>query len=86
MSLLQIGFVLGNQDNIPTDLSSFTVGLTKILFLIGSLLYLIFAVIVVRQIHLMKNTVQTDFSPLVQILGYIHLAFALVVVLVFLGL
>lgn len=86
MSLLQIGFTLGTQDSIPTDLNGFAIGFTKMLFLMGAVLYIVFSFIVVRQIHLMKSTVQTEFSGLVQILGYVHLAFAIIVALVFLGL
>lgn len=86
MTLLQVGFTLGTQDTFSPDLNGLAAGFTKMLFLMGAALYLVFAFIVVRQIHLMKSTVQTDFSLVVQILGYIHLAFATVVLLVFLGL
>lgn len=86
MSLLQVGLTFGSPDLVPTDLDGITVTVTKLLFVVGALLYLVFAGIVIRQIQLMKNTVQTDFSPFVQILGYVHFAFALVVLLLFLGL
>jgi len=50
------------------------------LILLG--MYLIFALIVVRQIKLMTNTLVLGFESPIIILGYIHLAFAILVFLV----
>lgn len=83
MNLLQVGFTLGAQSTLP-DVNDLAVMFTKLLFILGALLYTVFAIIVVRQIQLMKNTVVTDFSSVVQLLGYLHLVFALVVVVAFL--
>lgn len=56
----------------------------KGIFLLGILIYFIFALIVVRQIHVMKKTLITPFSPVVQTAGYTHLLFVGVVGVIFL--
>jgi uncharacterized membrane protein YtjA (UPF0391 family) len=77
-------FVLGAGDSLFTsDLTAAAAALTKILFVIGALLYVVFSVVVMRQIHIMKSTVITTFSPVVQVLGYMHLAFSLMVLVLF---
>lgn len=53
--------------------------LVKIGVLILLSMYLIFALIVVRQIKLMTDTLALGFEPLIVLLGYIHLAFAILV-------
>lgn len=45
----------------------------KVAFLIGVFVYFIFSVLIVRQIMVMKNTLITSFSPILQTIGYIHL-------------
>jgi len=54
----------------------------KAFFLIGALLYLVFAFVMVRQISIMKKTVITDLSPTITLLGLIHL---IVSIMVFVG-
>lgn len=84
LPLLQTGFVLGEQRVEPlvsTDALFF--GL-KLLFLLAFFLYVIFAFIAARQIQIMRNTIMTSFSSLLQIVGYLHLAFAVGVFLLFL--
>jgi hypothetical protein len=44
-------------------------------------LYLVFALVVVRQIKLMTNTLALGFEGLITLIGYIHLAFAILVFL-----
>lgn len=44
-------------------------------------MYLIFALIVVRQVKLMTDTLQLGFEGFVRMLGYIHFAFAVFVLL-----
>jgi hypothetical protein len=54
----------------------------KIAVLILMSMYLIFALIVVRQIKLMTSTLELGYEAPVALLGYIHLAFAILVFLV----
>lgn len=68
---------------IPIEVNTFLFLGVKGLFIIGALLYLAFAFVVTRQIHVMRSTVVTPFSPVVQILGFVHLIMALLVLLIF---
>jgi len=49
------------------------------LILLG--IYLVFALVVVRQIRLMTTTLSLGFEAPITMLGYIHLAFAILVFL-----
>lgn len=49
----------------------------KIFFIIGGFLYLIFAVVVIRQIAIMKKSLITPLSPFITTLGYVHLLITL---------
>lgn len=51
--------------------------LVKILFMIGLLVYLIFAAVVVRQVYLMTETLAVGFETPVRALVWLHLAVAL---------
>lgn len=57
--------------------------LVKLFFVIGGLLYFIFGFIVVRQIQLMRSTVVTPFSSVIQLFGLVHLLFAFLVLALF---
>lgn len=59
--------------------------LFKDLFILGAILYIAFAIIVIRQIAIMKKTLFTTFSPVVQLLGFIHLGAALALLLFYLS-
>lgn len=56
----------------------------RIIFILLTGLYVVFAVVVTRQIDIMKKTLITPFSSVVTIIGYVHLAVALVIWLGFL--
>lgn len=81
--LLQIGFVLGATDTPLIDPNA-ALFLVKILFVAVGILYLVFSLIATRQINLMRRTLITDFGPLVQVLGLVQLAIAVILLLVFL--
>ncbi|NCN83087.1 MAG: hypothetical protein GW947_03920 [Candidatus Pacebacteria bacterium] len=55
----------------------------KFFFIVSAALYCMFAIVVVRQVVIMKNTLLTTFSPILQIVGYAHLALAVFVLLLF---
>jgi len=44
----------------------------KYVLLIAEVIYAIFAYIVARQVTLMTETIQTDFTPLFKLLAYTH--------------
>ncbi len=73
---------------LPTDqasLQNLLEALFKNCFILGAIIYIVFAVVVIRQIAVMKKTVSTSFSPVIQTLGYIHLAAAVGVLLFFIA-
>ncbi len=53
--------------------------IVKILVLFGLILYLIFALVVVRQVQLMTKTIQMNFEIPVKFLAVGHLLFAVAV-------
>jgi len=65
------------------ELEVVTLALVKLFLLGAALLYVIFAILVTRQISLMKQTLETSLSGLVTLLGLLHLLVALIVLLLF---
>ncbi len=65
------------------NLSQFVLGIFHFAFSLASIVYIVFAIVVVRQIAVMKKTLITSFSPIITILGFAHLGFAFVVALFF---
>lgn len=57
-------------------------GVAKIFAIFALLLYLVFALVVVRQIRLMTDTLEVGFETPIRILGYLHLALAVLVLLI----
>ena len=55
--------------------------LAKIAAIILLVMYLIFALVVVRQVRLMTDTLQLGFESFVKGLSYLHLIFAVLVLL-----
>ncbi len=49
----------------------------KIFFLIGLVVYLIFAIVVVRQIRIMNDTLDVGFEGILTLISYLHLIFAI---------
>lgn len=82
--LLQTALSFGSEAMTTDSINSLFLMGIKGLFLIGVLIYFIFALIIVRQIHVMKKTLITPFSPFVQTIGYTHLFFVGTVGIIFL--
>ena len=57
--------------------------LLKIFFVLGATFYLVYLVIVVRQITVMKKTLITGFNNVINLLGIINLVMAVVLLLAF---
>lgn len=71
--MLQLTFNLDpNLVNQATISDAMLLGV-KAAFLLGVLVYFIFSVVIVRQIMVMKSTLITTFSPLLQAVGWVHL-------------
>lgn len=60
----------------PTLINDLLLGGVRILFYLGFLFYIIFAFVALRQIELMRKTVITSFSPIVLLIGFVHLLIA----------
>jgi uncharacterized membrane protein YcaP (DUF421 family) len=82
--LLQSGIVLGETAIDPIVSSDVLLLGLKSLFLLAFLLYVVFAFIAARQIQIMRKTIITPFSPILQVVGYAHLALAVSIFLLFL--
>lgn len=82
MALLQVGFVLGDSD-LAAATEDVLLWAVKLLLIVAGILYLIFGFIVTRQITVMRNTLITSFSPLLNLLGLVHLGVGAVVLLFF---
>jgi hypothetical protein len=61
------------------DISTIVLLITKILVILGLLMYLIFAGILLRQEQLMAHVLEESFEPILRLLTIIHLAGALAV-------
>lgn len=55
--------------------------IAKIFAIFGLVLYLVFALVVVRQVKLMTDTLEVGFELPIRILAYAHLIFAILVLL-----
>lgn len=63
------------------DPNNFILLAFKICFVLGAILYLIFAVIIVKQTLMMTKNVQDKFNSILIIFSYLHLAFSVFLVL-----
>jgi len=74
--------------NFLTDntLNSYFFGVTKFFFIICSVLYLIFALIVIKQVSSMSKSVKDKFNTILIIFSYLHLAFSIFLILTTIGL
>lgn len=62
------------------SLGSFNIlPVVEIFMMIGLLVYIVFSLVVVRQIQLMTNTVEVGFEFPVKLLGIANLVFAIIV-------
>jgi hypothetical protein len=65
------------------ELSIALLAFVKLLFIIGGVLYFLFAFIVIRQIAVMRKTLITALEPEISALGWIHLALTIGLLLYF---
>jgi hypothetical protein len=64
-----------------TDLNFYLLPVIKIFFIILSLFYLIFSIIVVRQVITMSKSIKDKFNQYLTVFSLIHLVFAVILVL-----
>ena len=68
---------------MPVELNELFFGFLKVLFVAAGVIYVIFSVVTIRQIHTMQKSLMTSVSDRLKALGYIHLVFAVLVLLFF---
>lgn len=61
---------------MPVEFNELFFGFLKIMFVLAGVLYLIFSIVVIRQIYNMQRSLMTSFSGKLVAIGYIHLAFS----------
>lgn len=77
-------FIINSQNVLlDSDVNDLTVLVFRILFIIAAFLYMLFSIVVVRQISIMRSTLITEFSPLLQLIGLVHLLLSIAVLLFF---
>lgn len=57
-------------------------GVVKWLAVVGLLLYIAFAVVIIRQVRVMSEAIDAPLNPLVRILTWLHLGLAILLVVV----
>lgn len=77
--LWQLTGTFTNPTIAPGDFNDLLLLFVKIMFLVGSGLYVGFGIIVIRQIRIMRQTLITPFSGTLRVLGYTHLALTIIV-------
>ncbi len=65
------------------NLSLAFLGFVKVLYVLAAFLYFLFALVMVRQVRIMGDTLVTGFSPVLRIFALAHLAAAGVVLFLF---
>jgi len=63
------------------DFNSIFTLLFRIFFLLGAVFYVVFAIVVVRQVAMMSKNVYDKFNSILIIFSYLHLAFSIFLVL-----
>lgn len=82
-TLLQLQLTPTNDVLFQLTNTALFVTIVKALFIICAFLYMIFSFVVVRQIDLMRQTIITSFSTVLQFLGYLHFLLSVCVVILF---
>lgn len=83
MSLFQI--VLGSNTSAISSFQQIDIlsGIFKVLFILSVFFYVIFSVIVIRQVQIMKNTLITPVSPVILWASILHLLVAVGILFLF---
>jgi len=71
---------------IANGLENYFLGATKIFFILFSLLYFAFALIVVKQVTSMSKSVKDKFNYVLVIFSFLHLAFSILLILTMIAL
>lgn len=83
MWLFQFPLILGDQTADPEFFTGLFFNFLKVMFVIIGIIYLIFAIVVIRQIKEMQDSLITSLAGVLKLLGYIHLLLAILVLAYF---
>ena len=53
--------------------------LVKLFIMFGLTVYVVFGLVVIRQVSLMTRTIKSSITPTIRLLGYVHMIVAIVV-------
>lgn len=73
----------GDPGQISNDLTGAFLVFIKFLYVLAAILYVLFAIVMVRQVKVMGQTLTTNFSPVLRLLALLHLGAALLVLFYF---
>lgn len=80
--LLQI--LLSPSNSLFTaNIEDLTLLVFKVMFILAAFLYVLFSIVVVRQISIMRSTLITHVSSILTLLGYVHLLMSIIVLFLF---
>ena len=68
------------------NLEGYFFDITRIFFIALSFLYLVFALIVVKQVTSMSKSVTDKFNPILILFSFVHLGFSILLILTMFGL
>lgn len=83
MGFLQLTLSLGEMQLGPGNLEGIFWNFLHLMFVIAGFLYVIFSIIIIRQIYTMQRSLVTSFSKVLRSLSYLHLALAVIILLYF---
>ncbi len=66
---------------MPLEFNHYLLLLGKSCFVIGSVIYLIFAIVVVKQVLMMTKNINDKFNGILVVFSYLHLAFSVFLIL-----
>jgi len=70
---------------VPPEIHGFLLLFIKWCLIVLAIFYLAFSGVMIRQIQIMRQTLITSFSPVLKMLGLVHMAFSLFVLFIFLS-
>lgn len=83
MPLLTLISSFGLIDNPIANTDTFLLFGVKVMFIIAGILYVLFAILVTRQISIMSRTLETTNLVVIKLLGLAHLVLALFILIYF---
>ena len=71
----------GATEQLPFSMNT-VLAVLKFFIVFAYLLYLVFGIVIIRQVGTMNKTISSSISPLITIASYIHLALSVLILLI----